>query len=257
MSGPTTGRRGLAISFERGATSKDRLRIDWRHPVPPAPEGTGSYVESALPLAEALRVLWEGDERPLLVLRECSFCADSDQALLSRTLNNDRTVLMTKWFRVVRLPQHVSEPRHAFHNVFAGFPFKNEPHFYLLAHPWAQPVEFTGSPMQANLWKGMWSVLSERYSRDPNKAVKEWLSLLDQFDRLDALMKSTQEELDETRAKEGPDSARAKSLQKRLADARKENTELLAREERVRDLGLLPMPQPATPAAAVGAGGQK
>jgi hypothetical protein len=256
MSGPTTGRRGFAISFERGATSKDRLRIDWRHPVPPEHEGNETYVESALPLEQALRVMWEGDERPLLVMRECSFCATSDQALLSRTQNNDRTILLTKWFRVVRLPQHVTEPRHAFHNVFAGFPFKKEPHFYLLAHPWAQPVEFTGSPMQANLWKGMWTVLSERYSRDPNKAVKEWLSVLDQFDRLDALIKSTQEELDETRAKDGPDSARAKSLQKRLAEARKEHTEALAREERVRDLGLLPMPQPAAPAAA-GAGGQK
>jgi hypothetical protein len=256
MSGPTTGRRGFAISFERGSTSKDRLRIDWRHPVPPTHE-TGTYAESALPLAEALRVVWEGDERPLLVLRECSFCADSDAALLSRTMNNDRTILMSKWFRVVRLPQHVTEPRHAFHNVFAGYSFKNEPHFYLLAHPWAQPVEFTGSPMQASLWKGMWSVLSERYSRDPNKAVKEWLSLLDQFDRLDSLMKSTQDELDEARAKEGPDSARAKGLEKRLADARKDHTELLAREERVRDLGLLPMPKPAVPAVAGGAGSQK
>jgi hypothetical protein len=247
----------MALSFERGATSKGRLKVDWRHPVPPAPEGTGTYVVSALPLVQALQVLWEDDERPLLVLRECSFCADTDQALVSRSLNNDRTLLLTKWFRVVRLPQHVTEPRHPFHNVFAGFSFKNAPHFYLLAHPWAQPVEFTGSPTQSNLWKGMYSVLAERYSRDAAKAVKEWLSLLNQFDRLDSLMKSTQDELDATRAKEGPDSTRAKSLQKRLADARKEHTEALAREERVRDLGLLPMPEPAAPAAVGVAGGQK
>jgi hypothetical protein len=252
FSGPTTGGRGLAISFERGATSKDRLKIDWRHPVPPAPEGTGTAVVSALPLEQALQVLWEGDERPLLVLRECSFCTGTDQALLSHSLNNDRTLLMTKWFRVVRLPPHVTEPRHPFHNVIAGYSFKGSPHLYLLAHPWAEPVEFTGQQTQSSLWQGMTTVIAERYSKDPAKAVREWLSLLQQFDKLDSMSLAMQKDLDEVRAKDGPDSARAKSLEKHLADARKEHAEALAREARVRDLGLLPMPKPAT-AAAVGA----
>jgi hypothetical protein len=89
----------------------------------------------------------------------------------------------------------------------------------------------------------MQSVLAERYSRDPAKAIKEWLALLDQFDRLDSQMKATQDQLDEARAADGPESSRAKGLEKRLADARKEHTEALAREERLRDLGLLSMPK--------------
>ncbi|HZN38238.1 MAG TPA: hypothetical protein VFD82_05505, partial [Planctomycetota bacterium] len=126
---------------------------------------------------------------------------------------------------------------------------------YLLATPWSDPVEFTGQQTQTSLWKGMQDVIAERYSRDPAKAVKEWLSLLDQFDRLDAQMKTMQDQIDEARAAEGPESSRAKSLEKRLADARKEHTEALAREERVRDIGLLPMPKKV--AAAGAAGGQK
>src|SRR5262245_41475270 len=85
--GPATGAPRVVLRQQRGSTSKGRLRIDWRQPVPPVPEGTATYAESALPLAEALQVLWEGDERPLLVLRECSFCQGTDQALLSRTSN--------------------------------------------------------------------------------------------------------------------------------------------------------------------------
>lgn len=231
--------------------------MDWRHPVPPAGDPRKTSAVSALPLEQALKILWENDERPLLVLRECSFCQDTDQAVLSRSLSNDRTLLLTKWFRIVRLPPHVTEPSHAFHNVFAGYPFKGMPHFYLLAHPFAQPVEFTGQQTQSSLWKGMYTVLEERYGKDPAKAVKEWLSLLDQFDRLDSLLRTTQQELDETRAKDGPESDKAKGLQKRLAEARKEHDETLAREERVRDLGLLAMPKPVALQAAGGAGAEK
>jgi len=247
----------MAMSTERGATSKDRLKLDWLHPVPPAPTPGTTAAVSALPLEQALKVMWEDDQRPLLVLRECMFCQDSDQALLSRSLNNDRTLLLTKWFRLVRLPPHVTEPTHAFHNVFAGYSFKGTPHFYLLARPDAQPVEFTGAQTQSSLWQGMYSVLSERYSRDPAKAVKEWLTLLERFDRLDAQLLSMQQQLDEARASEGPDSDKVKGLQKRIADARQEHTEMLAREQRVRDLGLLPLPKAAEPKLAAAAGAAK
>jgi hypothetical protein len=238
--GPATA-RGLALSFERGNTSKERLKIDWRHPVPPASKEQHTAAAGALPLADALDVLWENDERPLLVLRECSLCQDSDQALLSRSLNNDKTMLLTKWFRVVRLPAHVTEPTHPFHNVFAGYDFPQAPHFFLLADKNSKPVQFTGMQTPQSLWKGMLSVLRERYTKDPEKAVKNWLLVLDQFDRFDASMRSLQEELDATRAKDGPESPKAKELYKRLDEARAQRAETLAREERIRDLGLAPM----------------
>ncbi len=245
------------MTAERGATSKDRLKIDWQHPVPPVRDSVRTSAAGALPLEQALKVLWEDDPRPMLVLRECTSCQDSDVAVLSRSMNNDRTLLLTKWFRTVRLPPHVTDPNHAFHNVFAGFSFKRSPHFYLLAHPGAQPVEFTGQQTQSSLWSGMHSVLSQRYAGDPVKAVKEWLSLLDRFDRLDQQLKSMQEQLDQARASGGPDSAQARGLEKRLANARKEHSDALAREAQVRNLGFLPMPEPVAPKVADAAGAQK
>jgi hypothetical protein len=241
--GPRTG--GMALSFERGSTSKERLRIDWLHPVPPKREGH-TVPAATLPLADALAVLWEsGDNRPLLVLRECNLCKDGDEALLQRSLNNDRTLLLTKWFRTVRLPAHVAEAGHAFHNVFAGYGFKETawPHFFLLAHPGATPVTFTGQQTQMQLWKGMHEVLGERYSKDSVKAIKEWLMVLDSYDTIDARRRQLQEQLDEARAAEGPESSRAKKLTEGLARLQTEREATLAREAKVRDLGLMPMPR--------------
>lgn len=241
--GPRTG--GIAMSFERGSTSKDRLRIDWVHPVPPKRDGTQTSASGPLGLEEALAQLWEaGDTRPLLVLRECSLCKDGDEALLQRSLNNDRTLLLTKWFRAVRLPAHVAEAGHPFYNVFGGYNFKDGwPHFFLLTHPGATPVTFTGQQTQTQLWKGMADVLGQRYAKDPNKAMKEWLSVLDAYDTIDARKRQLQEQLDEVRATDGPDSSRAKKLGEGLAKLQAERDAAMAREAKAKDLGLLPMPR--------------
>ena len=242
-SGPRTG--GIPLSFERGSTSKDRLAIDWVHPVPPKRSDTQTSASGPLGLEEALTLLWDKDDgRPLLVLRECSLCKDGDEALLQRSLNNDRTLLLTKWFRTVRLPAHVAEAGHPFHNVFGGYNFKDTwPHFFLLAHPGASPVTFTGQQTQTQLWKGMADVLGQRYAKDPNKAIKEWLSVLDAFDTIDARKRQLQEQLDEVRATDGPQSSRARKLTEGLAKLQTERDATLAREAKAKDLGLLPMPR--------------
>jgi len=236
----------MPIAFTRGTTSKSRLKVDWLHPVPPENQSLGTSAAGPLPLADALRVLWEDDDRPLLVLRECMLCSGSDAALFDSSMQNDRAVLLTKWFRVVRLPPNVSEPGHAFYNVFAAYP-TNGPaaHFFLLAHPKAEPVQFTGMQTPSSLWRGMTSVLEQRYGKDPQKAVKQWLALLDQFDRIDIALASKQAEMDETRADEGPQSSKAKRLQKRIDDLQQEREELIADEAKVRDLKMLATGKPS------------
>lgn len=241
-----TGSRGVPMAFTRGATSKQRLKVEWLHPVPAGDVGQGTAATGPLPLAEALRVLWEDDDRPLLVLRECKFCRGSDAALFDGSMQNDRAALLTKWFRVVRLPAAVSEASHPFYNVFAAYPTEGSPaHFFLLAHPDAQPVQFTGMQTPSSLWRGMTSVLQQRYGKDPQKAVKQWVALLDQFDRVDAAIAARQAELYETRADEGPTSSKARRLEQRLDDLRQERDALIADEARVRDLHLLSTGKPS------------
>jgi hypothetical protein len=196
------------MTFERGDTTKSRLKVDWAHPVPPQRSGTTTQAAGPLPLAEALDVLWEGgDQRPLLVLRECSKCKDSDEAVLARALDNERTKLLMSWFRTVRLPAHVAEAGHPFFNVFDGHGFAHGwPHFFLLAHRDAKPVTFTATQTPPQLWKGMLDVLEQRYAKDPQKA-------------------------------------RAKKLAEQLQQNAGERVAALAREKEIIDLGLLPMPR--------------
>lgn len=243
--GPRTGGRGIPLNFERGATSKDRLRLDWVHPVPPQRSATETSASGPIPFQDALKMMWDdADQRPLLVLRECSKCKDSDEAMLHRALDNERTRLLTRWFRTVRLPSHVAEAGHPFFNVFDGHGFENGwPHFFLLANPGAKPVSFAATSTPTQLWKGMTDVLELRYAKSPDKAMKEWLSLLDTFDKVDARHRELEDQLAEVRATDGPDSSRAKKLAEDLQKNAAERDAALAREKQILDLGLMPMPR--------------
>ncbi len=234
--------RGFPISFERGVTSKERLKVDWLHPVPPKRSGEGTGAAGPMPLNDALKILWEGDDgRPLLVLRECTECEGTDAALLSKSLKNDRTMLLTKWFRTVRLPAHITKYAHPFHMVFRGYRSfdKGWPHFFLLADKDSAPVVFDGAQTQTKLWQGMYDVLEQRYAKNPKRAAKAWLRLLDRYDALDARRTQLREELLAARAEAGPNSSKAKKLNKKLAEIEEQRAKVAAQEEKVRDLGLL------------------
>ena len=209
---------------------------------PKADGGERTRAAGPLPLSAALDLLWEGDDgRPLLVLRECTSCEGTDAALLSRSLKNDKTMLLTKWFRTVRLPAHITESGHPFHMVFRGYRTfdKGWPHFFLLADKGSRPVVFDGKQTQSKLWKGMYGVLEQRYGKNPERAVKKWLSLLDRYDALDAQRSQLRDQLLAERADKGANSSRAKKLAKKLAETEKEKAKVAAAEAKVRDLGLL------------------
>ena len=210
----------------------------------PPDSGSVTSATIALPLEQALAVLWGDDHRPLLVLRECRDCAGTDMPLLRRSTNNETTMLLANWFRIVRLPAHVTAVHHPFYNVFDAYDFGDElPHFFLLSHPGAKPVAFTGRQLPSRLWKGMYSVLRERYLSDPAKAVKKWQRLLGQFDMVEARLERLTEGLSAARAESGPKSSRARRLQGQIDQASAEMEKLLAREERVRNLVLQPFPK--------------
>ena len=240
---PRSMPRGMPITLTRGDTSKDRLTIDWVHPVR-QDDGVRTRAAGALTLEEALDAMWEdGDDRPLLVLRECNLCQGSDGALLSRSMKNDKTIVLARWFRTVRLPAHVVETGHPFHKVFFGYEWKHVPHFFLLAHKGAEPVPFTGTQTQSQLWRKMASVLEERYTKDPLPQARKLLMLLDRYDSLESRRDDMREQLLAVRAERGPDSARARQLGKALAEIEAEWREVEAEEKEVRDLRLQPSPE--------------
>ena len=179
----------------------------------------------------------------MLILRECQACEGSDSALLSRSLKNDKTMLLTKWFRTVKLPAHVGERSHPFHNVFAGYDFgKKVPHFFLLADKDAKPVSFSGVQTQSDLWKAMYGVLEQRYAKSAKRQVKKWLMLLDSYDTIEGRRVQLMEDLLLVRATSGPDSSKAKKLAGKLTELDEEWVAVEAEEEKVSDLGLLDAP---------------
>jgi hypothetical protein len=246
------GRRGgISMDFSRQSTAKRRLQLEWNYPVfapergaaPAQAGGTASRVEDyALPREEALRWVADGDRRPLLVLRECNRCKGTDDALLNRRMDNERTQLLASWFRCVKLPVHVLEAKHPFHALFAD---EHPPHLFLCRHDGSNVVALTGDRGQKELWLAMEALIAEAYERPAGPAVAEWIKLLSQFDHLDTAEALVREKLDTELEKNGPDSPRMKKLQADLAKLHKQREAALDKERQIRDLGLRPAAEPA------------
>lgn len=175
---PTTAPRGVA--------SRELLELRWNYPVhqaAAAPESEhGTSVEArreALPMDKAIEVLAGNDPRPLLVLRECKVCNKTDDALLSRTESNERTLVLARFFRCVKLPVDVVEPDHPFH---ALFPSNDAEHLFVSQPGLAARKPLESDTSRVELWSAMESTLAASYGFDAQKAVKQVLAILDRVD---------------------------------------------------------------------------
>lgn len=264
MPGGSGGRGGgIALDFRRGKTAKKLLEIEWAYPVYKPTERVvregevtvGTEVERALPLEQAYELIADGDRRPLLVLRECDLCKGTDHALLSRSLDNEQTVLLTHWFRCVKLPTNVLTEVHPLHNLFLR---EKEgariPHLFFADPDGQNRKELPGDQPQSVLWDTMFDYLDRCYAEDAKSAVKELRQVLGQYDKIDAREQEIKGRIDREIEKNGPKSAKLKKLDRDLGKLTKEREKLAARERELRDLALQAMEAPAEdPADAAGA----
>ncbi|MEO6597363.1 MAG: hypothetical protein ABIP94_21685, partial [Planctomycetota bacterium] len=258
---PTGGSRGggIALDFRRGKTAKEMLEIKWVYPMwKPADTGPSDgrtvavQVERALPLEQAYALVTEGDRRPLLILRECERCKGTDHALLSRSLDNEQTVLLTHWFRCIKLPTNVLKQDHAFFNLF-----KREkdgeriPHLFFADPDGSNKQELPGDQPQTVLWNTMFGYLERCYAESAKEAIKELRQVLSQYDKLDEQELLVKGRMASEGEKNGPDSPKLKKLEADLAKVGKQREKLKTRELELRDLALEAMPP--TDKAAEGA----
>ncbi|MCA8955858.1 MAG: hypothetical protein KDC87_07280 [Planctomycetes bacterium] len=221
--------------FTRGRSSKQRLAIDWEVPVPEKQHvGKQTVAAVKLDMRGALAKLAGADRRPLLVLRECTKCRGTDDALLTRSLDNERTMLLTGWFHCVRLPATVRERSHPLRVLFADRP----DHVLFATFDGSQVHTLRGDQTQAEVWKTMSGLLRASYKRDAVNAVKDMLELLNQFDTLDSQDAEVSRRLDDTLEKRGPKSPQFRRLKSRHDALQAKRKELLAREKKLRDLQL-------------------
>lgn len=206
--------------------------MSWEYPVytPPsvaAPDGrtTSKSLRSALSAEEAFAYLAGDDPRPLLVLRECFVCNGTDDALLSRGVDNEKTFLFSRWFHCVKLPPDVLQDDHPFRNLFPG---GKAEHLFMATRDGSLRIPLESERSRTELWSSMVQVLSADYRSDPARSVAEIQGLLDDLDLVDVRIAELQTRMDELLETDGPGARKLDRIQKQLGEARTKRDALLA-----------------------------
>jgi hypothetical protein len=220
------------------------LEIQWDRPVPPKPEGdpdrTTAISRRALPFEKALAIIRGDDPRPLLVLRECNRCSGTEDALLTRMEDNERTYLMSRWFHCVKLPPAVIAPDHPFHELFPG---EKPAHLFLSRADGSLRHELAGVHSQGELWTAMKGLLASEYRDDPERVLVKLSRILDRFDELDERIFAFQRRIELAVEEQGKDGKDLPKLRRELAELCAKRDELRAEAVTVSKLGLL-QPEP-------------
>lgn len=254
--GPSVANGPLAGGFyspnPRGPTSRVELKIAWDFPVhmeKKSEDGRSSAVQvrRALALEQAFESVAGEDRRPLLVMRECFKCNGTDDALMTRQQDNERTLLMSRWFHCVKLPPDVLEEDHPFHALFG----ESKPgHLFFARWDGSQRKDLTGQQSRTELWSLMESYLASEYALRADASLKPLLALLDRFDRIDSDLVTAKDQIDALIEKGQAESGKMRKLQDKLSDL--EAAKARARLEAVKlsDLKLKPA-EPAPKSSAV------
>ena len=238
--GAIAGRPGAGWVNPRGPSSRSQLEIDWIHPVytqeTSAREGRTFAVQErrALPTAEALAYVAADDPRPLLVVRECMACKGTDGAILERQTDNERTFLLSRWFRCIKLPPDVLEEDHPFRNLFPG---SDPGHLFVSNRDGSSRHDLPGGQSRTKLWAAMDALLKENYATSADLPLKKLNGILDELDRIDQEILDLATRLELALAGSGSSGKIAK-LKRKVTDKRARRSELLAEAARVSKLDL-------------------
>ena len=226
-----SGGRSATKLADRQATSQALLRWDWDHGYAPQSRTEPTPLEPA----RAYPALAGNDQRPLLVLRECDSCRGTTDAFLSRELDNEKTVLLGRWFHAVKLAPEVLGEAHPFRDLFPG---AKPAHLFVATADGSVRVDLSGNQSQAALWSAMTKVLKQSYAKDPNQAVAGMRKLLDELDHLDSRIAEAEDRLMQERTAHGKEARGAEKIEAQLAALRDERTEALERGALLDDLQL-------------------
>lgn len=219
------GNIGTAVSTERTRATRDLFKLEWEYPVwkdPEVSKSEGTAVKAlrhALPREEALRFIAGKDPRPLLVLRECAVCNKTDDALLTRGVDNEKTLILARWFHCVKLPVDVVQGDHPFN---ALFPNDDAEHFFVCAVDGSSKLGLESDTSRRDLWNSMTQVLGAAYVVDPNAACKEIVRRLDHMDVLGGKVDELERRRGELMEKPKVDPKLVQKIEADIAEARQE-----------------------------------
>jgi len=221
----------IYLGAERGPTSRDSLLIDWDYPVFSHEEDATGQSRAkarrqALERSLAFREIVGDDQRPLLVLRECLACNGTDDALLSRQSDNEKTMLLSRFFHCVKLPPEVTDADHPFHALFPG---EEPPHLFVVRPNGEALLPLTGEQSRTELWDVMGRALRVAYADDPHDSLRDLSRCLDQLDVIDEKLAQVEKRIERELEDRGPRSRKLKKLEGELQELREERAALKTR----------------------------
>lgn len=207
-------------------------------------EGTRARnLKRALALEEAFEYVAGDDPRPLLILRECITCTKTDDALMTRQADNEKTMLLSRWFHCVKLSPAVLEEDHPFHNFFAG---KDPAHLFVAGTDGSNRLNLKGDQSRTELWRAMEKILDGSYEKNAtDKVLRNLLKILDRYDGLDGQIAELERKRDRAIEKQGPDSSKFKKIVRQLNELRAKRAELRSDAIKVSKLKLKVAEEPA------------
>lgn len=232
-------RYGTPLNLEHERTAKSRLTYAWESVcvMPPAAEGpTVAVVKAkALPFAEAVALLVDGDLRPLLVLRESWPLGGSESVEMDRKLQNEKTLLLAKWFRCVQVTDSVQHKDHPLHSLFASTP---APRLVLCSPDGSHLSAWHGDETLSRLWAEMLELLGRHVDGDCAGSVQELLGVLSRYDHIDSMETELSTRLDRLLDTPTTLTREIDALRARLADLARERVAVEALERRLLELPL-------------------
>lgn len=253
--GPSSPGGGAIPKIPRGPSARSVLKLAWEYPTyvesaeAAAGQTAAKRASRALSREEALKYIAGDDPRPLLILRECKTCNGTDDALLSRgVVDNEKTFLLARWFRCIKLPVAVLEKDHPFHNLFDE---KDPEHMFVCSADgsWREGMESERS--RSELWNVMTRVLAANYDKAPEDMVKRMHKTIDAFDAEDIKVVELEKKIDKLLETDGPESKKLAKAQEELAESKVKRAELFAQLDKLTgELKLRGKPLPEKSGAA-------
>ena len=183
----------------------------------------GTHVKEqrrALPVDEAFQRIAGTDRRPLLVLRECSVCNKTDNALLRPGLDNEKTMVLSRWFHCVKLPVDVIQPDQPFN---ALFPTNDAEHLFVCGVDGSNRIPLESDTSRPELWAAMTKVLGAAYAKDASAPAKEILKTFDKIDAADIRIGELVKNRDDAMENPGRlDKDKVQKLEKEIEAAKQE-----------------------------------
>ncbi len=208
----------------------------------------------ALAGADSFAFIAGEDRRPLLVLRECLTCTGTDDALMTRKADNERTMLMSRWFHCVKLPPDVLADDHPFHSLFEG---RSPGHLFVARWDGSGRTDLNGQQSRTELWEKMEALLGSEYEKKAEPTLKQLLGILDGFDRIDGEISAVKGQIDDAIEDDGADSPKLSKLQAKLADLEQSKTQTRAQALKISELKLRQVKDAARKSAGIETPDQK